>query len=142
MANKRISDLPEVTSPVTGDVFAIDGTTTRKITIDNLRSSLAALPGPDQVVTVSGPATVNNNAATVRVNQTAGAPITLTLPLASNKTCDVLIADWKGDAGTNNITISVTGTDRFQGGFSSWTIAGDTTALFFKRIPGVGYIVK
>jgi hypothetical protein len=36
MANKRISDLPEATSATVGDVLAIDGTTTRKITVENL----------------------------------------------------------------------------------------------------------
>jgi hypothetical protein len=36
MANKRISDLPVVTSATAGDVLPIDGTTTRKITIENL----------------------------------------------------------------------------------------------------------
>jgi hypothetical protein len=36
MANKRISDLPEATSTTVGDVIPIDGTTTRKITVENL----------------------------------------------------------------------------------------------------------
>lgn len=36
MANKRLSDLPVVTSTTTGDVAAIDGATTRKITVENL----------------------------------------------------------------------------------------------------------
>lgn len=36
MANKRLSDLPVVTSTTTGDVVAIDGATTRKVTVENL----------------------------------------------------------------------------------------------------------
>lgn len=36
MANKRISDLPVTTTSVVGDVVAIDGTTTRKITVEDL----------------------------------------------------------------------------------------------------------
>lgn len=36
MANKRISDLPVVTSTTTGDVVPIDGATTRKITVENM----------------------------------------------------------------------------------------------------------
>lgn len=36
MANKRLSDLPEATSSTVGDIVAIDGITTRKITIENL----------------------------------------------------------------------------------------------------------
>ena len=46
MANKRISDLPEATSSTTGDVVAIDGTTTRKITVENLLDdNLVAIKG-------------------------------------------------------------------------------------------------
>lgn len=46
MANKRFSDLPEATSTTTGDVLAIDGTTTRKITPENfLQSNLVAIQG-------------------------------------------------------------------------------------------------
>ncbi|MDX3970090.1 MAG: hypothetical protein QHD01_26295 [Bradyrhizobium sp.] len=36
MANKRFTDLPEATSTTVGDVLAIDGTTTRKITVENM----------------------------------------------------------------------------------------------------------
>ncbi|WP_028136324.1 hypothetical protein [Bradyrhizobium japonicum] len=36
MANKRFTDLPEATSSTAGDVLAIDGATTRKITIENM----------------------------------------------------------------------------------------------------------
>lgn len=36
MANKRLSDLPVVTSTTTGDVVAIDGATTRQVTVENL----------------------------------------------------------------------------------------------------------
>lgn len=46
MANKRISDLPEATSSTVGDVLAIDGTTTRKITVENmLDDNLVAIKG-------------------------------------------------------------------------------------------------
>ena len=46
MANKRISDLPEATSSTVGDVLPIDGTTTRKITVENLLDvNLVALKG-------------------------------------------------------------------------------------------------
>lgn len=36
MANKRINDLPIVTSTTTGDVVPIDGATTRQVTVENL----------------------------------------------------------------------------------------------------------
>jgi hypothetical protein len=46
MANKRISDLPVATSTTTGDVLAIDGTTTRQITAENfLADNLVAIRG-------------------------------------------------------------------------------------------------
>lgn len=46
MANKRFTDLPEATSATVGDVLAIDGTTTRKITIENmLDDNLVAIKG-------------------------------------------------------------------------------------------------
>lgn len=46
MANKRLSDLPEATSSTVGDVVAIDGATTRKITVENLLDdNLVAIKG-------------------------------------------------------------------------------------------------
>lgn len=46
MANKRLSDLPVATSTTVGDIVAIDGTTTRKITVENmLGDNLAAIKG-------------------------------------------------------------------------------------------------
>lgn len=46
MANKRFNDLPEATSATVGDVLAIDGTTTRKITVENiLDDNLVAIKG-------------------------------------------------------------------------------------------------
>jgi hypothetical protein len=44
MSNKRISDLPLATSTTTGDVVAIDGSTTRSITVENfLEDNLVAI---------------------------------------------------------------------------------------------------
>lgn len=44
MANKRIKDLPSVTSTTTGDVLPIDGTSTRGITVENfLQQNLVAI---------------------------------------------------------------------------------------------------
>ena len=141
MANKRIKDLPSASNPDAGDRLAIDGTTTRSMTVEALQAHLISVAPTDQHITASGPATINNDAGIVRVDQTSGAPIPLTMPLASNKTCDVLVADWKGDAGTNNITINATSPDKFPGGLSSWKIIADGGSVFFRRIPGVGYTV-
>lgn len=141
MANKRIKDLTSATAPDVGDRIAIDGTTTRSMTVENLFLYIAAVAPTEQHITGPGPVTINNNSAIVRVDQATGAPITLTIPLASDKTCNVLIVDWKGDAGTNNITVNLSGTDKFQGGLSSFKIAGDGGSIFLRRIPGVGYAV-
>ena len=97
-------------------------------------------PTVDQHITSAGPATIANNTGIARVDQTVGAAITLNLPAAANKSCPVLIADWKGDAGTNNITIIPNGTEKIQGR-SSWTIAADTGSVFLRPLSGVGYVI-
>lgn len=96
---------------------------------------------PSQVVqsVTSGPtAPINADADIVIVNQTVGAPITLTLPAAASKTTPVLIIDWKGDAGTNAITIAPNGSELIQGK-SQWTIGNDTGSVFLRPIPATGY---
>ena len=105
----------------------------------SLSAFIASTTQIDQHITAAGPAAVLANAGIVRVDQTVGAAITLNMPLASAKTCPVLISDWKGDAGTNNITITLAGSDKFPGGLTSWTIAGDTGSVFLRPISGVGY---
>lgn len=132
----------QATSPIlldkTGGIF------TFSIDINALSEMLSTIfqpfEGVEQHITAAGPATIANNAGIVRVDQTAGAAITLNLPLAANKTCSVLICDWKGDAGTNNITILPSGTEKIQGR-SSWVIAGDTGSIFLRPLPGVGYAI-
>jgi hypothetical protein len=141
MANKRIKDLPAVSVPAVGDKIALDGTTTRCLTVENLSLYLVNVPLKDQHITGPGPITIDNDAGVVRVDQTSGAPITLTLPLASNKTCDFLISDWKMDSGTNTITVNTTAPDKFPGGLTTWYIRGDGASVFFRRIPGTGYAV-
>ena len=94
----------------------------------------------EQHITSAGPVAINNDTSIVRVDQTVGAAMALTLPLAASKTCPVLIADWKGDAGTNNITITPNGSEKIQGQ-SSWTIAGDTGSIFLRPISGVGDVI-
>jgi len=137
----RFPALVTATSPVLLDKTG--GNFTFSMDIDALAEMLASIfqpyEGVEQHITAAGPVTVADNAGIVRVNQTVGAAITLNLPLAASKTCPVLIADWKGDAGTNNITINPSGTEKIQGR-SSWKIAGDTGSIFLRPIPGVGYV--
>lgn len=93
-----------------------------------------------QDVTAPGPANILVGAGIVRVNQVVGAPITLIMPPSAAKVGGVLVSDWKGDAGTNNILISLSGGDVLPGGLPNWTIASDTGSLFFRPVPG-GYVI-
>lgn len=107
------------------------------------QTTLAALisgsTGIVQTFTAGGTEAINPNTGIALVNQTVGAPKTLTMPVSSVKTCPVLISDFKADAGTNNITINLSGSDKFPGGLTSWKIAGDTGSIFLRPISGVGY---
>lgn len=105
-----------------------------------LSALIASTTQIEQHITAAGPAAVLANAGIVRVDQTVGAAITLTLPAAADKTCPVLIADWKNDAGTNNITLTPDGSEKIQG-LSSWTIGGDGGSVFIRPIAGVGYVI-
>lgn len=108
--------------------------------MQSVATLLQLAPYVDQHIVDPGPVTLANNVGTVRVDQTVAAAITLNLPAASSKTCPVLIADWKGDAGTNNITIVPNGTEKIQGR-SNWTIAADNGSVFLRPITGVGYAI-
>ena len=124
--------------PANTYVAVLDGVSgSYKLT--TLSALISGTTGIEQHITAAGPVDILPNAGIVRVNQTVGAAITLTLPLASVKTCDVLIGDWKGDAGTNNITVNTSGSETFPGGITSFKIDGDTASRFLRRIPGVGY---
>jgi hypothetical protein len=130
------------TSPILIDktggnfIFSID--------INTLADMMVGIFQPNELfeqhITSAGPVAIAANAGIVRVDQAVGAAITLTLPLAATKKCSVLVVDWKGDAGTNNITINPSGTEKIQGQ-SSWKIIGDTGSIFLRPIPGVGYVI-
>lgn len=98
--------------------------------------SVAAVEVVQDVTTV-GPVLVQTNATVVRV-QNVGAPVALTMPLASTKQGRVLISDWANLAGTNNIIISRSGSDVFPNGATTWTLAGDGASVFLRPVPG-GY---
>jgi hypothetical protein len=104
-------------------------------------SHLLSGAGVEQHITAAGPTSINNNTAIVRVDQAVGAPITLNMGLASAKTCPVTIVDWKGDAGTNNITITLSAPDKFPGGLSSWKIAGNNGSVLLTPLAGIGYVL-
>lgn len=127
-----------IVDPTTAMVAVLDQTS-GSYKIVSLASLIASATQIDQHITAAGPVAVLANAGIVRVDQAVGAAMTLTMPLASVKTCPVLISDWKGDAGTNNITVNLSGADKFPGGVASWKIAGDTGSIFLRPIPGAGY---
>jgi hypothetical protein len=110
----------------------------KQTTLSALVSSAAQI---EQHITAAGPVDILPNAGIVRVDQSVGAAITLNMPLASAKTCPVLISDWKGDAGTNPITITLSGSDTFPGGMTTWTIDGDTGSIYLRPIAGAGYAI-
>lgn len=107
--------------------------------VTTLSVLISGTTGIVQHITDPGPADILPNAGIVLVDQTVGAAITLNMPLASVKTCPVLISDWKGDAGTNNITIAMAGSDELPGGLTSWVIGGDTGSIFLRPASGFGY---
>lgn len=107
--------------------------------IEMLEPTFQPYEGVEQHITSAGPVTIWDNAGIVRVDQTVGAPITLNMPLASEKTCPVKIIDWKGDAGTNPITIALAGSEKFQGNISSWVLGADGASVVLDPIPGAGY---
>lgn len=128
-----------ISDPSAAEVVIIDKVdgTYKLISLSQATSSTTQI---EQHVTAAGPIAVLPNAGIVRIDQTSGAPITLNLPAATGKTCPVLIADWKGDAGTNNIIIVPNGTEKIQGK-SSWIIGTDTGSVFLRPIANVGYVI-
>lgn len=123
MANKRISDLPEVTSSTVGDVVAIDGTTTRKITVENLLGanlidfSSKAAPSGAVVGTTDTQDLTNKTVNGLTVTASVG---TLTIP---NNASAVL--RMTGNF-TLNLTVSGATTPSFPSG--TYNVVGDTTA--------------
>lgn len=142
----RVKVLPKfpssvsVTSPIlldrTGGNYAFS------LDMNALEADLAPLFQPieniDQPITSGVTANVQANANTVRVNKASGSATTLNLPTAASKISAVLIADWKGDAGTNNITIIPSGSETIQG-LAQWIIGSNNGSVFLRPIPGVGW---
>lgn len=92
-----------------------------------------------QVKTTAGDVNVAATDGLIAINKGTGAATAVNFPLASNKVGSCLVADFKGDAATNNITINLTAPDTFPGGGSSWVIEANTGSVFLRPIPGVGY---
>lgn len=93
-----------------------------------------------QVIT-DGDCTVLPNDGLIIINKGTGAATAVTLPAASSKVGKVKIVDFKGDASSNNITVSPDGSETFNGGATSWVIDGDGGSAVFDPIVGTGYAV-
>ncbi len=59
-----------------------------------------------RTVTVAGPITGLSTDNVIMVNKVVGAPTALTLPASPTSGCEIIVKDAKGDAFTNNITVS------------------------------------
>jgi hypothetical protein len=96
-----------------------------------------------QIVTSGASAAVGVNDKLIIINKTSGSATAISLPLSSLKVGPVRIVDFKGDAGTNNITVNVSGSDKLNGNLTSWKIAGDGASILLTPIStGIGYAVS
>lgn len=120
-------------------VYNRDGTWA-KVPVSTLVNNQA---GTTQVIISGASATVGVNDKLIIVNKTAGSATSITLPASSLKIGPVRIVDFKGDAGTNNITVYVSGSDKLNGNNTSWKIAGDGASILLTPIStGIGYAVS
>lgn len=90
-----------------------------------------------QDVTTVGPVAILPSATVVRI-QNVGAPVALTMGLSANAQRNVLVTDWANHAGTNNVTLTLSGGDVFPGGGNTWVIGADGGSVFLRPVPG-GY---
>lgn len=100
---------------------------------------LSEVSGVVQDVAVAGPTEISENANIVRV-MNVGAPVSLVIPLAANMGGAVLISDWANHAGTNNITVTLSGGDVFPNGGNVYTIAGDGGSVYLRPVNG-GFVL-
>lgn len=115
---------------------SIDGSFAR-VTLGNLLNASQT----QQVKTTAGDVNVSATDGVIAINKGTGAATAVNFPLAANKVGGCLVADFKGDAVTNHITINLTSPDVFPGGGSTWTINANTGSVFLRPIPGIGYAV-
>lgn len=92
------------------------------------------------VKTTSGDVNVAAADGVIVLNKASGAVTNVNLPLAANKIGPVLVTDLKGDAGTNNITITPTSPETIQGQ-ATFTLAANGASLFLRPVSGIGYVI-
>lgn len=105
-------------------------------------AQLIASSQTQQIKTTAGDVNVSANDGLIALNKTVGAASAVNFPASASKVGEVKVSDWKGDAGTNNITITLPGTEKFNGNQSTWTLAADgASAVFTPLNDGSGYAV-
>lgn len=105
----------EPTGSVSGNITA---TNTQKA-LEQLDGAIQATKGQLDIITAAGTVTVGTLESGVAINKTVGAATTVNLPAASSRNgLPVIVKDMKGDAGTNNITVTPNGADTIDGNAS------------------------
>ena len=103
-------------------------------------SQIIASSQTQQIKTAAGDVNVAATDGLIAINKTVGEATAVNLPAASAKIGPVKVSDWKGDAGTNNITVNATGTDKMNGNSTSIIVASDRASLVFTPLDdGSGY---
>jgi hypothetical protein len=103
-------------------------------------AAVSTQAGITRVFSAAGTLVIAPYDRVVAVNKGSGSPTPVTLPQASTKVGAVLVADFKRDAGTNNITFTPFAGELIQG-LASYTIAANGGSLELKPVPGVGWVV-
>lgn len=139
--NLDYSDFVEITSFDAGEkLFAVIDRTTGEWNKVSFASLISA--GQTYQVITTGDCTVLDTDGLIIINKTVGAATAVTLPASALKIGKVKIVDFKGDAGTNNITVTPNGAETFNGAAATWVISGDGASTVFDPIPsGLGYAV-
>ena len=88
---------------------------------DAALSILAELQTP-QVITAAGDHTVDTDDYYLVFNKTSGAATEVTLPASADRVGPITIKDGKGDANSNNITVTPDGSETIDG-LSSWVLS-------------------
>lgn len=104
----------------------------------NYQNNTVVVDGNLIPATAGSPYTVGFNTNRVLVNKTIGAATAIVLPLGALKQGPVLVKDTKGDAGTNNITVTFLGGESGDGQ-TSWVIQNGYGGIWFNPLATGSY---
>jgi hypothetical protein len=110
MANKTLATLTAGAAIALGDLFLSrqgSDTEDKSVTADQIRDVVSNnIRRPMRVVTAAGAVTVLDTEEVIIIKKTSGAATAVNLPAGPETGKVYNIKDGKGDAGTNNITIT------------------------------------